>query len=153
MSYVASAQMDLETLQALLEKYDRASSYYFLRWTHKVSGIQTHLKGFPSPEGQLFNSQLELRWKQVQQSYRVLMLSSEPLNEAGFQPLSGEWEHEDHPVLMHDRTNLTGDRKNPQYPNGFTYEKGIEVCRIQQRCFRNVNTLAVQFIALTVQAS
>lgn len=145
MSYVASAEVDCETkLRELLEKYDRGSSYYFLRWTHRVSGIQADLKDFPSPEGQLFNAELELRWKQVQQGYRVLVLSQELLDEPAFKPLPGNWEHEDHRVLMHDRNN-------PQYPNGFNYGANVDPSRIRQRYFRNSETLAVQFVALTLQ--
>ncbi|GAB4302688.1 MAG: hypothetical protein Fur0025_43640 [Oscillatoriaceae cyanobacterium] len=37
--------------------------YYFLRWPHQVSGIISELEEFPSPEGQMFTSKLELRWK------------------------------------------------------------------------------------------
>lgn len=144
MTYVASAQVQLEELQALLEEYDRGSSYYFLRWTHEVSGILAELKEFPSPEGQMFNAELELRWKQTAQGYRVLLLSTS--EEPGFEPLPGKWEHEDHSILLHDR-------KNPQYPNGFSYGEKVNPSRIRQRYFRNVETLAVQFIALTVEAS
>jgi hypothetical protein len=146
MSYVASAIVQSETeLRSLLGKYQRNTNYYFLRWTHKVSGIQMELAGFPSPEGQLFNAELELRWKQTQQGYySVLLLSQNVLLDALFEPLPGEWKHEDHEILMHDR-------RNPQYPNGFSYDPAVQPDRIRQRYFRNVKTLAVQFIALTLQ--
>jgi hypothetical protein len=62
----------------------------------------------------------------------------------GFEPLLGAWEHEDRPILLHDR-------KNPQYPNEFSYSPAVDHDRIQQRYFRNTKTLAVQFIALTVK--
>jgi hypothetical protein len=155
MSYVASTQVESESqLRELLEKHTRGSSYYFLRWTHAVSGILTELPSELSPEGQLFNADLELRWQQTLQGYQVLLLSQS--EQPGFEPLLGEWEHEDHPILLHDSKkfqDLNGFTcfKNPQYPNGFTYSSAIDRDRIQQRYFRNTKTLAVQFIALTVK--
>lgn len=148
MSSIGSTQVkDGEDLKALLKKHVHEPTYYFLRQTHRVSGIQQEFpENLDVVEGQLFNAEFEVRWKCTpqQKGYSVLVLSRSNLKDSSLKPLPGQWESEDHSVLLHDP-------KNPQYPNGFTYEAGVDVSRIQQRYFRNVNTLAVQFIALTVK--
>lgn len=90
--------LSLEALRTLID--DRriaiAPSYYFLRWAHRVSGIQMTLpKEFPSPEGQLFNAELELRWRHQRSGYEVLLLSKIlPSLELEFSPIAGEGEWE-----------------------------------------------------------
>ncbi|NJR49868.1 MAG: hypothetical protein HC780_10185 [Leptolyngbyaceae cyanobacterium CSU_1_3] len=148
MSSIASTQVkDEKDLEALLKNHLHEPTYYFLRQTHQVSGI---LQEFPEKldvlEGQLFNAEFEVRWKcnPQQKGYSVLVLSRSSLKDSSLKPLPGQWESEDHSILLHDP-------KTPQYPNGFTYKEGVDVSRIYQRYFRNVDTFAVQFIALTVK--
>ena len=67
-----------EELRSLIQQIkDQEKSYFFLRWPHKVSGFCKELPSdFPSPEGQMFDSQKELRWKQQGKTYTVLLLST-----------------------------------------------------------------------------
>lgn len=128
-----------------------SSSYYFLRWFHKVSGIQMQLPDdFSSPEGQLFNSELELRWKRRGASYEVLILGkAESTPEDGFVALDGTWE-------WCDRNAYFYNNDETKFPKGFLYQdansqkiepKGIP---IKQRYFRDSQTATIHFVALTV---
>jgi hypothetical protein len=141
MSYVGHTTVDREQLLKLLEQCS-GDRFFFLRSTHQVSGILSELPPVLSPEGQVFNSQIELRWKAEKQRYRVLLLSRDSELE-GFKAIAGDWETEDHPALLHDR-------RTPQYPNRFVYPSGLEK-RIQQRYFRDRTTGIVHFVALTVK--
>lgn len=88
-AFVGSRTVTTEELGTLIRHPARSlpSSYYFLRWFHKVSGIQRALTNdFPSPEGQLFNAELELRWKRDDRNYEVLLLSKTDPG-LGFSPL------------------------------------------------------------------
>jgi len=128
-----------------------APSYYFLRWFHKVSGIQMVLPDeFPSPEGQLFNTTLELRWKQRGTNYEALLLSeAKPDPELGFSLLAGDWE-------CCDRNAYFYDNDETKFPQGFLYQdaegqllKPKEI-PVKQRYFQDSRTATVHFVALTV---
>jgi hypothetical protein len=173
MSFVGVTQhLSPEALIQLLEKFDSAeTSYYFLRWNHKVSGIwQRHFKefpslaedvchrlkanqvdksqpleAFPSPEGQMFNSQLELRWKKKKANYEILLLSA-----VGFK--------EDYPELESVGNNWkvvnrnahfyasTPTQTETRFPKKFDYED----IKVSQRYFQDKDTATVHFVALTV---
>ena len=127
-------------------------SYYILRWKHKVSGILTYLPSdFPSPEGQIFNAELELRWKQNSCGYQVLLLSrNQPNSELGFTPIYKDWK-------ICDRNAYFYDVDETKFPQGFTYkneyEKNINPKKISisQRYFQDARTSTVHFVALTVK--
>ncbi len=125
-------------LESLLAKYHTVESRYFLRWAHKVSGIITELADLLSPEGQMFDRDRELRWKQQGNQFSVLVLSTKA--EPGFSPISKEW------MAQPYRANL--------YPKTETrFPKGIQDggFNIGQRCFIDAKTATVHFVALTVE--
>jgi len=116
------------------------SSYYFLRWHHKISGIVTQIAEFPSPEGQMFNSQIELRWKQQGSGYEVLLLSRvEPSPALGFEAIGSSWEIIDRDAQLYEKTET-------RFPQGFDYDN----FKIAQRYFMDAQTATVHFVALTV---
>jgi hypothetical protein len=169
MCFVGVHQQPLsaEELITRLDDFSTSPSYYFLRWTHRVGGfwqrrrvefpcleedIRDRLQknpvnnfnpkqseAFPSPEGQLFNSGLELRWKQQQGKYQVLLLSSHNA-EPGFIPIPGKWEILEQNTLVHPP-------KETRFPKALNSDK----INIVQRYFRDCNTATVHFVALTVK--
>jgi hypothetical protein len=158
-AFVGFRQATAEQLKALVEHPTIAlpSSYYFLRWFHKVSGIQMKLPDdFPSPEGQLFNTELELRWKQRGTTYEVLLLGkAEPDAKLGFSPLRGDWKWEGC-----DRNAYFYDNDETKFPKGFLYQdaegnilspKAKPLEQVKQRYFRDARTAIIHFVALTVK--
>ncbi|GAA6623441.1 hypothetical protein [Scytonema sp. NUACC26] len=157
-----------DKLIELLEELSTSPSYYFLRWTHRVGGFwqrrsadfssleedirerlqNNHInnftpkqpEAFPSPEGQLFNSVLEVRWKQQKECYQVLILSSQSTKPDGFRDLQRDWEIIEQNALVHP-PNKT------RFPKGFNSDK----VDIAQRYFRDRQTATVHFVALTVK--
>lgn len=125
-------------LKALLDQYGSAKSRYFLRWAHKVSGILKHLDGFPSPEGQMFDSDREIRWKQQGDRFNVLMLSTQA--EAGFTAIGNTWMAKSYRANLYPRTET-------RFPKGIQ-DRGVN---IGQRCFIDDQTATVRFVALTVE--
>ncbi len=129
-----------DELKQLLETGSQ-SSYYFLRWPHKVSGIVHQITEFPSPEGQMFNYQFELRWKQRKSGYDVLLLSTiNPESEWGFAQLGSSWTTIDRSAHLY-RSNET------RFPQEFSYQD----VKIGQRYFIDEQTATTHFIALTIQ--
>jgi hypothetical protein len=128
-------------LLELITKLATEPSYYFLRWTHKVSGItkqQPTETDFPMIEGQMFNQKYELRWKQKHKdSYEVLLLSI-----AGeypdFERIGEDWQTQDRDAHLYSPTET-------RFPKGF-YPTSIDV---KQRYFVDQKTSAVHFVALT----
>jgi hypothetical protein len=147
MSYVGYRTIaSVEELKRLIGQYAGDTAGYFLRWSHRVSGIVSQLPDdFAQAEGQVFNPQLELRWKRAGQGYSVLLLSQDDgIVESGFMPLAGTWQVQIHGALTHDP-------RNPQYPKPFKYE-GVDRQSIRQCYFRNADTGNVHFIALTLRS-
>ncbi len=164
MSCVVSQKLaSADELIQLLEELSIEPSYYFLRWVHSVSGIwkrrcdefellQEDLSNyiteknidakFPSPEGQLFNSKLELRWKQKGSAYEVLLLSQagNPSDYPGFDLVGNEWETQEHQAYFHEIAET-------RFPKKFNYPDNINIA---QRYFMNLETKTVHFVALTV---
>lgn len=87
--------LSVPDLLRLIDKLKTENTYYFLRWTNKVSGIIEKLPDkFPMLEGQMFNHQFELRWKHKRQNtYEVLLLTIDD-NHHGFTKLAETWEIE-----------------------------------------------------------
>lgn len=146
MSFVGYRQVaSVEELRVLIDQYaSQPPNYYFLRWAHCVSGMKATLPNdFPSPEGQMFNAALELRWKRQGECYSVLLLS-ETLDAAeGFTAIPGDWESINRSAHCHES-------KETRYPKGFHFGDGVEPGQIQQRYFRDRDTATVRFVALTI---
>lgn len=126
-------------LRSLLDQL-ADNSYYFLRWAHRVSGFEKQLpKEFPSPEGQMFNCDRELRWKQKGQKYSVLLLSTTG-SEPGFTSVGKKWEVENRNAHVYRST-------------GTRFTKGINdrQVAVAQRYFIDKQTSTVHFVALTVK--
>lgn len=164
MSFVGTKKLaSAEDLIQLLETLSVEPSYYFLRWVHCVSGIWKRrtdkykpLKDdlsnyireknidakFPSPEGQLFNSQLELRWKQKGSGYEVLLLSQAGncSDYPGFNLVGNEWETQKNQAYVHEIAET-------RFPKKLNYPDHI---KIAQCYFMNPETKTVHFVALTL---
>ncbi|UKP00944.1 hypothetical protein [Nostoc sp. UHCC 0870] len=173
MCFVGVNQQPLsaEELIKLLQKFSTPPSYYFLRWAHRVGGfwrlgaedseytsleadvrarLQKNLdETFPSPQGQLFNSILEVRWQQKQGKYEVLLLSSQdkaPIfqlqnKQYSFRPIKRNWEIIEQNVLLHSPTET-------RFPKDLNSE---DIKNIAQRYFRDKHTATVHFVALTIK--
>lgn len=151
-AYVGYRQATVEQLQELVKHRTIAipETYYFLRWFDRVSGIRMELpEDFPSPEGQLFNAELELRWKRQGTGYDILLLSKEePEPDLNFTSLGENWEWCDRPAKFHGSDET-------KFPKGFVYPDGKEkfnpkIFPIKQRYFFNSQTAATHFVALTL---
>lgn len=131
--------LTVEQLRDLLEKPSNQRDYYFLRWPHKVSGIVEQLPDeFPSPEGQMFNCDRELRWKQQGQHFSVLLLSTTG-SEPGFKGIGQKWETQQRDAHIYPATET-------RFPKGLSSTK-VDVA---QRYFMDADTATVHFVALTV---
>ncbi|MBW4687562.1 MAG: hypothetical protein KME40_21225 [Komarekiella atlantica HA4396-MV6] len=125
-----------------IAKLTTEPSYYFLRWTHEVSKcweIAPSENNFPMIEGQMFNRECELRWKQKRKdSYEVLLLSV-----AGEYPdflkVGEEWQTQDRDAHLYSSTET-------RFPKGFPSKK----LDISQRYFIDKKTAKTHFVALTV---
>ncbi|MEA5565771.1 hypothetical protein [Anabaena sp. UHCC 0399] len=121
------------------------NSNFFLRWSHQVSGIidkSPTANEFPMLEGQMFNYDYELRWKQKHKNtYEVLMLSI--LGEySGFELLGENWLTKDHDAHLYLPTET-------RFPKGFS-PTDVDV---KQRYFIDEKTASVHFVALTTKKS
>lgn len=164
-----------QELIQLLEKLETSAepSYYFLRWSHRVSGfwqrrfeefpsltedIRTRLKVdrvdksqplevFPSPEGQMFNSQLEVRWKKKQANYEILLLSTTGSKEnyPEFQRVGNDWKVVKRNAHFYGSTPTQTETR---FPKKFDHQD----IKIAQSYFMDSQTATVHFIALTVSS-
>lgn len=138
---VASA----DELRSLLQQQQTEKSCFFLRWSHKVSGFCRELPpDFPSPEGQLFDSQKELRWKQQGQGYSVLLLSANGKH-SNFDPILNsqdapiQWDAQVQDAHLYPKTET-------RFPKGIDDQQ----VNIDQRYFTDLETATVHFVALKV---
>lgn len=150
--YVRS-HLSSDDIKELLAELATEESYYFVRSPHAVSGICRKLPdefslGF---EGQMFNSDRELRWKKQGGSYEALLLSSVAAYLEGFEPIGENWEYCDRAAYFHDLDE-------PKFPKTFIY-KGendekidFKNINIGQRYFQEKSTATVHFVALTVRS-
>ncbi|WP_353930218.1 hypothetical protein WJM97_18255 [Okeanomitos corallinicola TIOX110] len=140
-----------ENLKTLITYVSQSPSYYFLRYSHCVSGIcQKSPDKIEEIEGQVFNSICEMRWKKIKSGYEVLVLSKQELNLENFEQLTGKWK-------ICDRNAVWYNPEEPRFPKGFIFKdendeslnpKDIE---IKQRYFQNADTATIHFVALTVK--
>jgi hypothetical protein len=138
---ISQKLLSADELQSLISKLANDSSYYFLRWANRVSGVTKKLENFPMLEGQMFNSELELRWKQKGANYEAFLLSSTAREYPDFEPLDREWEIEDKHAYFYPHTET-------RFPKGFIYPPELN---IGQRYFKDKKTATVHFVALTVK--
>ena len=141
---ISQKLLSADELQNLISKLANDSSYYFLRWANRVSGVvkEKDPDSFPSPEGPMFNTDIELRWKQKRQAlYEVLLLSSINDDYPDFEPLTQEWETEDRDAYFYPKTET-------RFPKSFIYPKELNIA---QRYFRDKKTATVHFVALTIK--
>ncbi|TFI54820.1 hypothetical protein BLD44_007405 [Mastigocladus laminosus UU774] len=137
--------LSVTELLDLIKELTTETSYYFLRWTHKVSGIiekSPTNDQFPMLEGQMFNHECELRWKYKQKNtYEVLLLSV-----AGeypeFERLGEDWQTQKRNAHLYSPTET-------RFPKGFSPTN----LDIAQRYFIDTKTATVHFVALTIGKS
>ncbi len=130
-----------EQLKNLLQRLSNQPSCYFLRWPHQVKWLEKYehlLKEFPSPEGQMFNYDRELRWKQQGQHFSILLLSTTGA-EPGFKPIGQKWATQQRDAHIYPATET-------RFPKGLSSTK-VDVA---QRYFMDADTATVHFVALTV---
>ena len=134
-------------LKTLLDRHKgNQNYYYFLRWANRVSGIIPNLDDFPSPEGQMFNADLEIRWKQKGEKYDVLLLSQYDNDYPDFDSFPQTWQSEDRSAIFYRETET-------RFPKGFIYPEKPETLNIGQRYFNVKDTGIVHFVALTIDSS
>lgn len=138
-----------QIIDAVKKASNLSENYYFLRYSHQVSGICLELpKDRGEIEGQMFNAICELRWKKYQAGYEALILSKNQFEIEGFDVLSGEWKICDRNAFWH--------KEEPKFPKGFKFKGNSEQdinpddIKIQQRYFKNSDTATVHFVALTI---
>lgn len=133
-------------LRTLLDNYKGDECYYFLRWADRVSGVIENLPNSLSPEGQMFNADLEIRWKQKRGNYDVLLLSEYDNDYPefhGFDRFPQAWQAETRNAKFYTATET-------RFPKGFVYPKNLN---ISQRYFKDRATGIVHFVALTIDTS
>lgn len=127
-------------LKALLTQLQGESSYYCLRWTHKLSDFERNLPDeFPSPEGQLFDENREIRWQQKGDGFSVLLLSiagSHP----DFREIGSSWAVQNRDAHLYPPTETR-----------FPKSTAKNAPNIAQRYFLDADTSTVHFVALTVK--
>lgn len=129
-------------LRKLLNNYKGDESYYFLRWVERISGFILDLPDFLSPEGQMFNADLEIRWKHKDDKYEVLLLSKYDNEYSEFDSFAQTWQSEDHNAKFYTATET-------RFPKEFIYPPKLN---IGQRYFKDRDTGIVHFVALTILA-
>ncbi|BAZ02574.1 hypothetical protein NIES37_65870 [Tolypothrix tenuis PCC 7101] len=134
--------LSVAKLLDLIQEFAIEPSYYFLRWTHKVSDNWKQVpteNDFPMLEGQMFNQNCELRWKYKRKdSYEVLLLSVAG-EYADFSPVGKDWDIQDRNAHLYGSTET-------RFPKGFP-EKAANIA---QRYFIDKQTSTVHFVALTI---
>jgi hypothetical protein len=137
-----------QELRSLLADLAIGDCCYFARWVHKVSGMVTAIDDvLPSPEGQMFGSNFEVRWKQIsQERYEVLLLHCEKsVIVWQFTPVGNGWHVPETPLGSHFY-----DAEETRFPQSFKLAKKI---KLRQRYFQDAMTATVHFVALTIVSS
>lgn len=159
-----------QELIQVLEKLETSAepSYYFLRWSHRVSGfwqrrfeefpslaedisdrisVNQIEAAFPSLEGEMFNSQIELRWKKKEAKYEVLLLSATGSQEdyPEFQLVGNGWQVVNRDAHLYASTPTQTETR---FPKKFDHQD----IKVAQRYFMDSQTATVHFVALTVSS-
>lgn len=134
-----------EELKTLLKREIDCTDCCFLRWPHKVSGFCSaiHQDCF-SPEGQVFNTVRELRWRPLGTGFSVLLLSldqreEDPFN--SFKPVGETWHTQDLEAHVPTQTET-------RFLRGLS-AAGKTNFHIGQRYFIDPKTATIHFVALT----
>ncbi|NJL64360.1 MAG: hypothetical protein HC903_24235 [Methylacidiphilales bacterium] len=156
-------------IQELIKKLAEEPSYYFLRWTHKVSGMREEKpndKDFPMLEGEMFSHKHELRWKLKHDNLYEILLLTIANKDDEFIPIGEEWKIEpnDKAKFPFYSYPAYGYRRNEtRFPKEFIYPESLNVRhgedkqnksnkpKLGQRYFIDSKTSAVQFVALTLE--
>lgn len=141
-------------------------SYYFLRWTHKVSGILEEPPtetDFPMLEGQMFNHECELRWKYKQKNtYEILLLTINDIHHS-FELVGKNWRIEPSNIKKFPSYAYPAYGYRPdetRFPKKLIFPKDLDTRlheeknkkpKLAQRYFIDDRTSTVQFVALTVE--
>ena len=131
-------------ISGLIKPTDTATDlrhYYFHRWPHKVSGFvegTSDTVELSSPQGQVFSQSWELRWKQKDEVFDVLLLSTQDFLK-DFEVLGQAWSWCDRSAKLYPKTET-------RFPKGFIYPEDLS---ISQRYFIDKNTATVRFVSLT----
>jgi len=157
--YVYHKQFVLtDELNKLIAQHSNSESYYFLRYSHAVSGICKKLPDERGEiEGQVFNSICEIRWNKCKLGYQILILSQQEFKLEGFKNLTGNW-------VISDRDAHWYNPEETRFPKGFIFKdennkpikfkdeknEPIKPISIKQRYFQDSNTATIHFVALTV---
>jgi hypothetical protein len=142
-----------EELNTLITEISNSQSYYFLRYSHAVSGICQKLPSERGEtEGQVFNFLCEMRWKKHKCAYEVLVLSKQEFQLEGFEKLAGNWE-------ICDINAFWYNPEETRFPKGFIFKDENDKplnprkIKIKQRYFQDADTATIHFIALTVKSN
>lgn len=141
-----TGNIGLQALKEIIDRCIEGEAWAFLRSPHKVELLpfKDNIKLSDCAEGQLFTAACELRWKQQEGTYDVLLLSKAKRDD-GFQPVGKKWETKDLKANFYPPTEA-------RFPKGLAYEnnEGVPKLDIGQRYFIDAQTACVQFIALRV---
>ncbi len=144
--YVGVASVvDIEAVSKLVNDCIGSDGYLFLRWPHRVhcsSVSEPPDEGLSCPEGQAFNHDKELRWKQTGSAYELLLLSESEAEKSPlisqFSAIGTAWETK---VLNAKSYSATETR----FPQKISVPDKLD---FGQRYFIDAETACVQFIAL-----
>lgn len=137
---VSERLLTKDELKNLLQRQENQPYCYFLRSPHQVEWIvDSFPDDFASPEGQMFNRDRELRWKQKGDYFSVLLLSANG-GEPEFRPLGQDWEVELRDAQFYPPTET-------RLPKGLP-STTVQV-KVAQRYFKDRQTATVHFVALT----
>jgi hypothetical protein len=160
--------LSVPQLLEFIQKFSSEPSYYFLRWTHEVSGIVEKLPTndeFPMIEGQMFNHECELRWKHKRQNtYEVLLLTIGDKHD-DFIPVKETINKEEESWRIEPNNSpyaypAYGYRPDEtRFPKKLIFPKSLDTRqeeknnkpKLAQRYFIDNQTSTVQFVALTVE--
>ena len=144
--YVGVASVsDIEAISKLVSDYIGSDGYLFLRWPHRVhcsSVSEPPDEGLSCPEGQAFNCDKELRWKQKGPAYELLLLSESEEEKSPaisqFSAIGSIWE-----------TKVLNAKSYPATETRFPKKISVpDKLDLGQRYFIDAETACVQFIAL-----
>ena len=140
-AFVGTCTVDSEQeLRSLIETLQTKQSCFFLKWPHKVSGFCRELPtDFPSPDGQMFDRQKELRWKKQGLGYSVLLLHADGAH-PDFEPIGKVWQVQGQDAHVYPKTET-------RFPQGIA-DSNIN---IGQRHFLDKDTATVHFVALVAK--
>lgn len=142
---VATSLVTSEQLKLLLKKTE--NSYYFLKYPHRVSGFITQMPDNLAPEGQIFNTQQEIRWKKQGDKFDVLCLTIGKLTQdIDWQSIDKnheiDWSFSDRPAKIYPETETRLPKK---IINQIPKDQALK-----QRYFIDRNTATIHFVALTL---